>query len=760
MKRRSFLLFLTLYSSLNLLAQDRPIGYWRSLLPYNTPTSIATDGSRIFVSAGQAFYTYNAASGEISTYSKVEGMNDIHPVKVTYDAVSNTTVLGYSNSNIDLFKDESFYNIPYLKLKTVTGTKNINDIYTKDGLAFLSTDIGVLVLNLEKQEVKETYVFLNNGQTVPVYGFTVSSNYYYAATGKGLYRTSVNNPNPQNFNSWQGLDTVRAFHSIALLGDSLAIATTDTLFLFDGAGFIPKLSVSTIKHLDAGTGRTLLSAYHEDKFYGTVMRLNNHLDLIDSSRTDVPFQTIEVGSELYTADNYKGLAHFNGLNDYSYFNPNGPKSYSSFDILPMNGDVWIAHGGRTGDLWFPVYSQQGISHLSNNSWRYYAPDNFPLFAGDSVYDFLYLAKDPANGTLYAGTYSSGLLQLKADGSARILKAMDGLYPIFNVPGQYPVTGLAYDSHGNLWFNQLGATHELGVLTPEGNMYNYQVSLSRPFPFAAAGVIVDQNDLKWYYGPQSSGVVVYNDNGTLENANDDSYRQLSVGAGSGGLPTNFVNCVVADRDGSIWIGTADGIGVVSCPSLVISHQCEATRPIVQYDQFADYLFHYEFVNTIAVDGANRKWIGTNNGVWLVSPEGDQQIERFTVDNSPLPSNVIQKIAVDPVTGDVYIGTDQGLVSYRGTATEGGETNSGVLVFPNPVTSGYNGPVAIRGLVTDADVRITDINGQLVYRTKATGGEAVWNGVDYKGHRPQSGVYLIFISNTDGTQHFVGKMIFME
>ena len=167
-----------------------------------------------------------------------------------------------------------------------------------------------------------------------------------------------------------------------------------------------------------------------------------------------------------------------------------------------------------------------------------------------------------------------------------------------------------------------------------------------------------------------------------------------------------------------------------------------------------------VRAIAVDGANRKWIGTNNGVWLISPDANQIVSRFTVDNSPLPSNVIQKITIDQPTGEVYIGTDQGMVSYRGTATEGGTENVNVTVFPNPVPSGYTGTIAIKGLVENADVRITDISGQLVYRTKALGGQAIWNGIDYKGHRPQSGIYLVFITNKDGSQTHVGKIAFMH
>jgi hypothetical protein len=184
------------------------------------------------------------------------------------------------------------------------------------------------------------------------------------------------------------------------------------------------------------------------------------------------------------------------------------------------------------------------------------------------------------------------------------------------------------------------------------------------------------------------------------------------------------------------------------------------PIVQYDKYAGYLFAGSNVRSIAVDGANRKWVGTDEGLWLLSPDASQIVYKFTVDNSPLPSNLISKISIDKVTGDVYIGTDQGLVVYRSTATEGGAANENVLAFPNPVPSGYSGTIAITGLVTNADVRITDISGQLVYRTTALGGQAIWNGKDYTGHTPQSGVYLVFASSSDGTQTYAGKIIFMH
>jgi ligand-binding sensor domain-containing protein len=272
-------------------------------------------------------------------------------------------------------------------------------------------------------------------------------------------------------------------------------------------------------------------------------------------------------------------------------------------------------------------------------------------------------------------------------------------------------------------------------------------------------MIDDYNQKWYLVP-GLGVTVYNDNSTPSNTADDMYYIYGTGVGHGNLPGPTPYCLTKDKNGSIWVGTNNGIGIINCPEQATQGTCDAELRIVQYDQYAGYLFQNENVYSIAVDGANRKWVGTANGVWLLSSDASKILLRFTVDNSPLPSNVIQKISIDPVTGDVYIGTDQGLVSYKSTATEGITANQNVTVYPNPVTSGYKGTIAINGLVNNADVRITDMSGQLVYRTTALGGQAIWNGTDYTGHRPQSGVYLVFITNKDGSQSYVAKMVFME
>ncbi|MEI9913073.1 MAG: two-component regulator propeller domain-containing protein [Bacteroidota bacterium] len=227
------------------------------------------------------------------------------------------------------------------------------------------------------------------------------------------------------------------------------------------------------------------------------------------------------------------------------------------------------------------------------------------------------------------------------------------------------------------------------------------------------------------------------------------KRYGSGVSNGNLPEGEVFCLAKDKNSFIWIGTSNGIGVIQCPQDVFTGQgCNAVWPIVQQGNFAGYLFNGQEVRSIAVDGADRKWVATRSGVWLISATGEKVIYNFTEENSPLLSNDVRKIAIDGKTGEVYFATLKGICSFRSTATEGSETNETVLVFPNPVPPGFTGTIGIRGLMNNAIVKITELDGRLVYQTRALGGQAVWDGRDYRGRKISTGIYLVLVSD-DGS-----------
>jgi ligand-binding sensor domain-containing protein len=278
--------------------------------------------------------------------------------------------------------------------------------------------------------------------------------------------------------------------------------------------------------------------------------------------------------------------------------------------------------------------------------------------------------------------------------------------------------------------------------------------------AVSQIVIDNFNQQWIVSP-GNGLICFNSGQTIDNTGDDKWKFYATGRGAGNLPSNNVLCIAKDKNSFIWVGTAKGVGIVQCPQEVFGVQgCDALLPIVQQDNFAGYLFGDEQVQTIAVDGADRKWVGTKNGAWLISPEGDKIIYRFTADNSPLFNNDVQKIAIDGKTGEVFFATAKGICSFRSTATEGTAENNNVLVFPNPVPPGYTGSIAIRGLAENATVKITELDGRLVYQTRALGGQAVWNGKNYKGGSVATGVYLVLVSDDTRTQKTAAKIVFIS
>ncbi len=760
-KRIYFLL--TFFTSCSLIAdaQDRPIGYWRSHLPYNSAVGVATDGNILFTACKEAFFTFNATSGysQIEAYSKVEGMSDLGMQCISYDATTSTVILVYTDGNIDLFKESqnTFYNIPDLKIKSVSGDKTVNQVYTENGIAYVCTSLGILVIDLATHNITENYQFTINNQITPIYGFIGSDSNFYAVTSHGLYSAAKNNPQLQNFQVWRLVDSNATFRNISSVNNTLFLSNSKSVYTLVNDTLHKVYTITdvfNIQHIDAGISSLIISEFDAAAFAGKVKLLDNSFHITDSFyHLGNIMQAVQMpDSSIWVADAYSGLKKIIDSTSIASFTPQGPSDIGCFDIYANNKNVWVAHGGNDGI--FAQGKADGVSNFNGTEWQQYKWYVYPPF--NNTFDYVSVAKDELTGTVYMGSFQNGLFTLNKDGSYELLNKnsiFDTSIIIFG-GDQRQVDGLALDKSGNLWVSTIASQHQLYVKTAEGNWHKFLI----PGVPNGGPIVVDDNGQVWIASMGGGGVVVYDAKGTFDSTLDDSYYNLTTGVGNGNLPSNTVYCLVKDKRNNIWAGTSNGIGIISNCSA--PGPCDAQIPTVQYDQFAGYLFAGSNVRTIAVDGADRKWVGTDEGVWLLSSNAEKIVYRFTEDNSPLPSNHVRKIAVDKVTGDVYIGTDKGMISYRSTATDGGTSNQSVEVFPNPVKSGYSGNIAIKGLVANADVRITDIDGQLVYRTTAFGGQAVWNGMDYTGHRPQSGVYLVFISSADGNQKYTAKIVFMQ
>lgn len=752
------LFFLTVFS-LALRAQDGPIGQWTTHFSYQQARSVAFDGDEYVYTANRGLYRYSIQEKSFDIFSKVNGLSDIGVKMIRYNLENDYLIIIYENGNIDLLVDNNFINIPDIKNLNTSGSKNINNVFFYNDLVYLSTDFGVVVLNPVRREIKETYALQVGSNVAKVKDFTLYKGDFLAATDLGLFSADENLPVLQDFTKWT-VETTNSFSQINSNFSTFIFGVVDTFLLYSTTSIGSWDTIGTT----AEPVVNLIQGANKMYFVENGPSTRNILEYDQQGMFNKKYQglntsdVVEGNGNFYTADGWYGLLFVENPSTWSAINPEGPYSNSSFNISVENDDLYVSGGAH--NAWIYNFQRDGISHYDYTQWRLY--NQFTTVpAMDTFLDVLDVAVDKRNENIYAASFGGGLMELKPDLSTTFYKN-NGFFEAYGGDNVFRLVDLEFDQNNNLWISNYGSNAPLVVKKADGSWQSYTM----PYPIGtpektASQIVIDDFDQKWMVAPRNVGLFVFNDNGTIDNKADDQSKLLRQGSGSGNLPTNDVNCIAKDQDGAIWVGTIDGIAIYNCPGSMFSASgCDAELRIVQYDANAGLLFQNENVRTIAVDGANNKWIGTGNGVWQISEDAETILQRFTVDNSPLPSNEINKIVVHPRTGDVFFATTVGLVSFRGNATEGNATSENISVFPNPVPSGYSGTIGISGLTENADVRITDVSGQLIYRVKAQGGQAVWNGQTYTGQRPISGVYYVFVTDKEGKETKSTKFIFQE
>ncbi len=721
------------------------------------------EGNTIFCATPYSAFSYDIEENTFERFTKINGLSEVSVSYMKYDPLTSQFIIAYQNSNVDFINAGKVINVPDIKLSTLGGDKSIYNIYCLDQRAYLSSGLGVIVLNQEKYEVAETFRIGNNGSNVKVNGFTSDGSFFYAATAEGLKKAALNSANLTDYRNWflvsgsNGLSAGSCQNAVKMQ-NNIVVQKNDSLFISNGNNWnFFYFDGWSILNIDFSGDKILLSQQENNRGRIVVLGTSGMVEkMIQHSLLSKPRQAIIVQNEYWIADQNNGLMKSDGDQVERFF-PNSPINIASGEMIFENNALWVA-AGSVNEAWNYTFNPNGLYRFSGDFWDGVNLYLYPQL--DTLFDFITVTSDLQTGSIYAGSYGGGLLEIKKDNTFTIYKQNSFLQSAIGDPGSYRVSGLAVDAQNNLWIANFGAPQNLLVKKADGNWNRFVI------PFfhtenALAQVLIDDVNQKWIVSPKGNGVFCFNDGGTIDNTGDDLWKFFRQGKGNGNLPADEVYCLAKDKFGFIWIGTEKGIAVVQCPQDVFAAGgCEAILPVVQQDNFAGYLFQDEQVRTIAVDGANRKWVGTKNGVWLISAEGEKIIYRFNEANSPLLSNDVNRIVVHPQTGEVFISTFKGICSFRSTATEGNTKNEKVLVFPNPVPPGYNGTIAIRGLAENAWVKITELNGRLVYQTRSLGGQAVWNGKDYKGNKVSSGAYLVLVSDKLNQEKVATKIFFVR
>ncbi|MFA6924495.1 MAG: T9SS type A sorting domain-containing protein [Bacteroidales bacterium] len=766
-----FFLILILINFLFTRAQETAIGQWKQYFPFKRVVSVTEAGNRIYCAAALGIFYYDKSDNSINLITKISGLSDVDIKKINYSKSNEALFIAYENTNIDIIKNNKIYNIPDIKRKSISGKKVINHIFFLGKYAYLSTSFGIVVVDLEKYEIKDTYKIGINGSDLEINDLTFDGNKFYAATSKGVYSANSDSPNLSNYESWT-LDTLFPASTFNLICsfNNLIIAnrqrTTgkDTLYAFNGNTW-SKYDTS-IKN----TSNLCMEVCYNKLIIGSSWDMmyvfDNNNQVSDLHWAVDPRQAIiDKDNILWSADNSSGLIKYDQDKTDTIF-PNGPVSENIVDISISGNTIAIAPGGRNasfGNIW----DTEGISVLKDNKWKIFNRNNNPQM--DTLFDINCVLIDPNDETkFYAGSWGGGLVEFKDNKIVKIYDDQNSpLKILLNVSQNsrwIGIGGFCFDKDHNLLVTNAGSINLFCILKPDGTWLSYPISneMKTNSNNLTTQILIDTFEQKWILLPRSNNIAVFNDNGTPTTTIDDKIIVMNNHQGNGNIPGSISYCMASDLNGQIWLGTDKGIAVFYSPDKVFSNEnFDAQQILIEQDGHAQYLFEFESVSAIAVDGANRKWIGTQKaGVFLMSPDGQKEIEHFTVDNSPLPSNTITAISINNKNGEVIFGTNKGLISYKGTATKGGTDFNNVYAYPNPVPHNYEGLIAVKGLTTNARVKITDISGGLIFETTAEGGQAVWDGKNFKGEKAQTGIYLVFCSNDKGTKTFVTKIMFIN
>ena len=738
-----------------------PVGQWRNHLPMRQVINIEFDGRKVIAASQYGLYYYNPTTREFQLKTTSEGLSDVRISLMSRDPQSGKVLVAYQNGNLDILENDKVINIPDILRSNVQGNKIIHNALWIGNDIFLSSSLGIVVVNTLKSEIRENIRIGENGSNVEVFQMALQGNQLYAATASGLKKINYPNTSLADYRQWTNENipfTSGAFNSILSWNEKLVVRKRDSLLVRENGTWKSLYSGSfPLSFVAVRNGKLL--AGHIRGAKGAVLVYENTINaplVVALPSMESPKDGQFIADQLWLADGEKGIiASAGGIEQIHV--PAAPNGIALGRGYYTGGSV-LATAGAIDQMGNPALIPAGVFSYDGNSWSNLTAKLIPAL--DSVRDLTIVATDPLNETIWAGSFGGGLIEKPKEGTIKIIKYGSFLSPALTDPTSYRVTGLAIDQQRNLWISNHGAAKPLVVRKTDGSWKNFTL------PFAINNnslteIIIDEGGRKWILAGPGNGLICFDDAGTPDQINDDQWRLFRQGKGNGNLPSSNVLSIAGDRNGFIWVGTDRGVALIQCgDDLFNPAQCEAILPVVQQNNVAGLLLANEQINDIKVDGADRKWFATSNGVWLLSSDAQKIVFRFTKSNGKLLSNQVYSLVIHQETGEVFFFTADGICSFRSTATEPQSEPKKLIVFPNPVPSGYTGSIAIKGLAANAWVRIAELDGKLVYQTRSLGGQAIWNGKNYKGERASSGVYLIYTSDENNRQQLAGKIFFIR
>ena len=731
---------------------------WESYYSYNNISVGTVSNQTIVTAAENALLLFDSSQGTAETITTIEGLSgDNISALATYE---NVILVGHENgllAQIDINTKEIIFESGITRSNIISAQKKqINHIQLVDNSAYVATGFGIVEVNPETLEFGDTYYFGPTSSSIEVNQVFVFENALYAATKQGLFKTPQTNLNKLEFSSWDKL----AAGNWAFLWaqDNSLYAVKDegsSLSFFQLGNTVQKKATfpGVLKNVSPHENGVLITVsnrvYDTDKSFVRTQTIGD----LDGVKPNTFNFTISLNDQKWIGTSSEGLIRYANDTDFDLISPQGPLLNSIFDIEHLQDELWIAHGNY--NLFYNPYplEKYGLSSYIDKQWEN-IPNN-QLFNADS---FVRTVAHPTEiGTLYACSYHGGIVAIEDNTPVALWdQTNSGLESLtFEGPNYVSirVRDALVDDNGNLWSITGYVQKGLKKRSPSGQWTGYDLSdavLDYTQEAGYSNLELYNNNILFFGGVQSGLIGV--------DISQSPPQMKRIMGGDMGLPSDDIRSIRLDKDNRLWVGTRDGLAVLYAPNRFFEEDTQLRSVVISDGGNLRELLSGQFISDIEVDGNNQKWISTtSSGVFLISPDGGQILQHFTKENSPLPTSSVKTIGINEVSGEVYFGTLNGMVSFQGDAYAESESLSDANVFPNPVRPNFLGNVVIRGLQQKTRVKITDIAGNLVYDTTSQGGSISWNLRSFSGARVRSGVYLIFITSKDGLDSAVKKLM---
>ncbi|PDH48432.1 MAG: hypothetical protein CND37_03560 [Bacteroidetes bacterium MED-G20] len=772
MKWYSYILIFFSPFILTLNAQDFSVESWRDHLPYSQVNQLASIGDIYYGSTPYSIIEFDYSNNEVRKLSTVNGLSEVGISAIVANQSQQSLLIAYSSSNIDLIKGESVINISSILNSSIIGDKTVYNLYSHSKYVYVCLGFGIVVVDIEKEEIKDTYIIGDNSSQEAVLDLHISQNYIYALTNEEIKMAPLNSSFLSDASIWNTLNipTGSSINNLeSFQDDFFAFGSTNIIYKYqnnnwDTILFYPNETLRNFK-VD---GQNLITCTNS---YVTVYSSN--LDTLDffyayNGNPGITANDVIYGNGYYwIADESKGLRRLK--NNFSLNNSligyMGPFTNECFHLSSVNDKLYVAAGRTYGTNWNKTFNWHGIYQF-NNSWNYFNRINTTIMADeiDTISDIVWVTANPLNENEFvASSFGGGLLLFNNNQFINRFSFYNSSLQtrIGQSGNSVCVAGTCYDNMGNLWIANSFTTSPLSVKTNEGEWQSFYCGPLAADKLCTDIIVDDQYGYVWMI-VKDVGLVVYDYNQTVFDLSDDQYKIIGTSSGSGSLPSGNVNTLAIDNDGEIWIGTDNGPTIFYSSYPIFNEtNYDAQNILIEVDGTLQYLLQNEIITDIEIDGANRKWIATDGGgLFLMSEDGTQTIYSLSKENSPLYSNKITSLAINHQNGELFIGTDKGILGYKSTATSPNIEFTNLQVYPNPVRPDYQGNIAVTGMMKNSEVKITDASGFLIQTIFSQGGQAVWNGKDRNNQIVGSGIYYFFATSQDGYSKAKSKVLIVR